>query len=183
MPIDKKAAYLAFLNDPDQPARQAELRTFFGPRADHFLKSYQQIRGAAVPSETGKKPSAFAGLPFEAAAFFVGACWFFYRKMWLYAVILVAVSIGLGLLLFPRIGIPFAVAIAFASGRLYIWHAITTIQSLREPDGTVSEESLRTDGGVSILAGTISGIVYVALICLAIFAIIFAARTGQPIPR
>ena len=50
MPIDKKAAYLAFLNDPDQPARQAELRTFFGPRADHFLKSYQQIRGAAVPS-------------------------------------------------------------------------------------------------------------------------------------
>lgn len=183
MPIEKKAAYLAFLNDPDQPARQAELRTFFGPHADHFLKSYQQIRGAVVPSETGKKPSVLAGLSFEAAAFFVGACWFFYRKMWLYATILVVVSIGIGLLPVPRIGLPFAIAIALASGRLYIWHAITTIQSLRGPDGIVSEESLRGNGGVSILAGTISGIIYFALICLTIFAIIFAARTGQPIPQ
>jgi hypothetical protein len=182
MPIDKKAAYLAFLNDPDESARQAELRTFFGPHADHFLKSYQQIRSAVVASDTGKKPSIFAALPFEAAPFFVGACWFFYRKMWLYAVILVVISIGLGLLPFPRIGIPFAVAIAFASGRLYIWHAITTIQSLRGPDGTVTEESLRTNGGVSILAGTISGIIYFLLIALALFAIMFAARTGQPIP-
>jgi hypothetical protein len=183
MPIDKKAAYLAFLNDPDQPARQAELRTFFGPRADHFLKSYQQIRSAVVPNETGKKPSAFAGLPFEAAPFFVGACWFFYRKMWLYGTLLVVVSIGVGLLPIPRIGLPFAIAIAFASGRLYVWHAIITIQSFRQPDGTISEESLRTAGGVSILAGTISGIIYFLLIALALFAIIVAARAGQPIPR
>ena len=183
MPIDKKAAYLAFLNDPDQAARQAELRSFFGPHADHFLKSYQQIRSAVIPSETGKRPGAFAGLPFEAAPFFVGACWFFYRKMWLYATVLVVVSIVLGLLPIPRIGLPFAIAIAFASGRLYIWHAITTIQSLRQPDGTISEETLRANGGVSVLGGTISGVLYFLLIALALFGIIVAARTGQALPR
>ena len=82
-------AYLAFLRDPDQSARRAELETFIGPNAAPFMKVYDRLQQDAVASVGGRARFRFAGGGFCVPAFFVGPVWFFYRKMWVIGAVIV----------------------------------------------------------------------------------------------
>lgn len=178
------SAYLDTFKSPDQEDRRAELRDFFGPNADSFLKVYDRMRDDALSAGNGRPKFRFAGGGFEAAAFFAGPVWFFYRKMWAWAWGLTALLIVLGLI--PgvnRVGLPVGIALAFGAHRLYVTYAMDKLKKMRAATGVLNPETVRRVGGVSVLAGWISGGIYALLLALAIIGIIYAARTGTPLPR
>ena len=80
-----ESPYLAFLRDPDQPARRAELERFIGHNPAPFMKVYDRLRGDAVASPSGRPKFRFFGGGFCVAAFLYGPVWFLYRKRWLLA--------------------------------------------------------------------------------------------------
>ena len=164
------AAYLAFLNDPDQASRRAELAAFFGPHADTFLKAYDKLQADAVLAQGGRPKFRLYGGGFEVAAFFLGPVWFFYRKMWTIAWVIVALLVGVALLpVGSRLGLITGVLLGFMAHRTYVQHAIGKLQKMRLADGTLDPDALRQAGGVSRQAGIISGVLY-CLLCVAGFA-------------
>ena len=175
-----QAAYTAFFQDPDQESRRLELTTFFGPNAATFLKAYDKLRDDTLAATSGRpKFRLFAG--FEVAAFFLGPVWFFYRKMWILAWIIVAFLIAAYFVpLLGRAGLVLALLLAGMAHRSYVQHAIAKLQQLRGPDGVLNLQQVQAAGGVSKAAGIASGIVYGVLYILAIAGIIYLISHGLP---
>lgn len=149
----------AFLKDSDQAARRAELAAFCGPRPDKFMRIYDSM-AAVANRPPGERPKfKFFDGGFCWPAFFLGPIWMFYRKMWVYAGIVLAILFIFSLLPLPRgVGVGLGVAIASVGARLYVTHAISTINKLRGNPAQLAAAS-----GVSLLAGWISGVLYVLL--------------------
>ena len=176
-------AYLAFLRDPDQAARRAELTAFFGPNAGKFLSVYDVLQNDAVTG-SGKPKFRLRGSGFSAPAFFFGPVWFFYRKMWLIAGIIAAGMVVLSLV--PgtsRLGAGVGAGLAVMAYRAYVQHAIGKIDKLRGPDGVADLAMVAEAGGVSKLAAWISGTIYGLLALATLVSIYLLVQAGEPIPR
>ncbi len=159
-----------FFRDPDQDSRRAELRDFFGTNADVFLRTYERMRAAALaPKGSGSLWANLRVSGFEPAAFFCGPVWFFYRKMWAWAWGITAFELIFGLvasLLHLRGGFAAGAILAVMAHRAYVDHAMSSIAKLRGLSGGLDPQAIRTAGGVSKMAGWISGTVYFLLIAL-----------------
>ena len=177
-------AYLAFLRDPDQSARRAELETFIGPNAAPFMKVYDRLQQDAVASVGGRARFRFAGGGFCVPAFFVGPVWFFYRKMWVIGAVIVGLLAVLAFLpLTSRVGLPLAFVMALMGRRIYVQHAIGLIQKARHTQGAMDSQACARAGGVSKAAGWVGGVIYGLLALVSLAALIVLARSGAPLPR
>jgi hypothetical protein len=174
--------YLAFLHDPDQASRRAELEQFFAPNPAPFLKVYDRLH--ADMAAGGRPKFRLFGGGFCWPAFFTGPVWFLYRKMWLIAGIIIAVMVALPFL--PgteRAGVPLAVALALSGHRIYVQHAITLIQKARTPDGGVDDAMIARAAGVSRIAAWIGGMIYGLLVVVALVSLYLLFSSGEPLPR
>jgi hypothetical protein len=169
----------AFLRDPDQAARREELRAFIGPNAERFLKTYDGLQARAVRAK-GEKPAFRQHLGFVSLAFLLGPCWFFYRKLWWWAGGVSAAMVLLAFIPLPtnQIGLPFGIACAMAGQTAYLNHAMTQIARIRGGAARADPAALREAGGVSTVAGWVSGLVVGLLVAAAIFAAVRAMRSG-----
>jgi hypothetical protein len=173
-----------FLRDPDQSARLLELRAYLGPNPESFLALYARMR-----AQTGRTAAKAALLILTdglcAPAFFLGPVWFFYRKLWFWATAIVALMLLLAAIPGATVlGLPLGILLALIARRAYLHHAIRTITLLRTRSGLPGTEdehmltssdydddpgipsylqAIHAAGGVSHLAGWISGAVYLAI--------------------
>ena len=180
MPNDQ----LVFLTDPDQLSREAELRDYFGPRADKFITIYRTMR----PGPDGRVPFRLFG-GFIWPAFFVGPVWFFYRKLWNAAWSVTALLVVTNTLAFlypklpvEKLGLPLAIVLAGSGGRYCVSNAINRLGAARVAGGGILQpDQVRRLGGVSVTAAWISGVLYGLLIALGIIGIILMVHEGvQP---
>ncbi len=139
-------------------ALRDDLRDFFGPNAEPYLRAYDRKMASLAKSRRGN----FLG--FSLAALLVPLPWLMYRKMYIAAGGFLFAALLIGLLL-PDAGASFSVAgICGAMGKaLYVAHAEGKIRKI---DGRHLSPSARTDlirraGGVSWLSAAI-GIVIMA---------------------
>ncbi len=180
--MPKPSAYTDFVTDPDQEARRAELRAFIGLNADAFMAQYEVIRAraGAAPKAAGRFKVSF--LPM---AFFLGPCWFFYRRMWTWAWGFVALYVLLAFLpATSRIGLPLAIATAMFGRQAYVTWAVYRIAKLRSASGgMIGPDALAAAGGVSKRAGWISSVILGVLAALGLAAILLAASLHLPPPQ
>ncbi|MGI4830827.1 MAG: hypothetical protein ACRYFU_21940, partial [Janthinobacterium lividum] len=120
------------------------------------------------------------------AAFFLGPVWFFYRKMWAYAWGLVALYTVLAFL--PSgFGSRFAMPLALATGLFarsgYVIWATIKMELMWRPDGALDPAAIARVGGVSKRAGWISGVIFGVGYVATIAGLIYAVKTGVPVPR
>ena len=112
---------------------------------------------------------------FEVAAFFCGPVWFFYRKMWAWAWGITGLIVVFGVLssvLHLRGGFAVGAILSVLAHRTYVDHAMTMIGKLRTPGSSLNPGSLRAAGGVSKLAGWVSGSVYFVLVALTVLGLV-----------
>lgn len=158
------------VTDPDQPTRRAELRAFLGPNPEGFLVHYDRIRANEA---LGNRLTSLFGYGLCAPAFFLGPVWFFYRKMWLWAsgycalmLLLATAPVGGGA------GLGLSVAAALIARWAYLDHAARIMARLRVLRPADDEHTylahLATEGGVSKLAGWLSGIFFATALVLAV---------------
>jgi hypothetical protein len=177
-----KNDYTDFLRDPDQPARRAELEAFFGPNAHKFLPVYDRLQ--ADFARTGKPGFSLRGGGFSWPAFLSGPCWFLYRKMWAIAAVVIAAAVALAFLpIGGGAGIGIGIALGAFAYRVYVQHAIARITKLRRENGTIGLDPLRRAGGVSRMAGWISGVTYGGITLLALASVVYLASIGETVPR
>jgi hypothetical protein len=160
--------FTEFLRDPDQAARRAELSAFIGPNPEPFLKAYDAMREAVLRVPGQRRRFGLRG-GFVWLAFLLGPCWFFYRKLWIWAAAITAMMIGFAFL--PRFfSAGIAVGLAVAGRSAYLQHAIARITVLRGTEPVADLDALARAGGAAPLAGWISGAVLVVLILVSIAA-------------
>src|SRR5437764_12059188 len=111
----KKAAYLELLDDVDQHRVRLDLTTFFGPRAEVFLDTYEKMR-----SGTGTRRTA--PMTWNWPAFLGSFTWFFYRKMYLYGAMIIILPIILGYL-FGSAGSALPILFAIWAKAWYVTYA------------------------------------------------------------
>src|ERR1700688_1162014 len=87
----KGPPYFALLDAANQGSIRADLATYFGPNADHFLQVYDRMRAA-----TGVK--RIAPRSWNWAAFLLTFVWFFYRKMYAVGAIIIFLPVVIGYL-------------------------------------------------------------------------------------
>ena len=172
------SAYYAFLADPNQDARRAELRDFFGPNADVFLRAYDKLREDTPQVSGGRPKFRLFGGGFEVAAFFLGPVWFFYRKMWMIAWIIVGLMVVLAFIPVRSVGLVFGLILAGMAHRTYVQHAVTKLAKLHASQALVTPAIVQAEGGVSRPAGTISGIIFGLIYIVAIASIVYLASHG-----
>ena len=172
------SAYFAFLADPNQEARRAELRDFFGPNADTFLRAYDKLREDTPQVSGGRPKFRLFGGGFEAAAFFMGPVWFFYRKMWMMAWIIVGLMVVLAFIPFRAVGFILGITLAGMAHRLYVQQSVQKLVALHAANPAVTPAMVQAEGGVSKPAGIISGAIYGLLLLLAFASIIYLASHG-----
>jgi hypothetical protein len=174
------SAVAAFLRDPLQNARREELRAFIGPDAEKFLKTYDVMQATAVRRK-GERPAFRRHMGFVTLAFLLGPCWFCYRRLWGWAAGVTVAMVAIGFVPLPtqQLGIPFAVAISVMGRTAYLNHAMARITALRGNASQADPDVLRRAGGVSMMAGWISGVVMVLLIAAAIAAIFIPVHPGN----
>lgn len=172
----RENAYTRFLRDEDTSARRAELEAFVGPGASPYLHMYERLRASPGRAPFGAIVSGVA------MAFWLGPCWFFYRKMWGYAWMIIAGIAVLALLPVPAgAGIGVAVALAMFGRYIYFQHAVGAITRLRCGAPVADLDELRRRGGVSRRAGWISSGIYLAMTAIALLsAIAFLSGGGDP---
>ena len=178
-------ALLDFASDPDQLSREAELRDFFGPNADKFLAAYRRLR----PGPNRRGSFSVLGAGFNGAAFLTGPVWFFYRKYWNAAWIVVGLMIFFNIISYYVSGLalrghfPLGVLLGLFANRLYILHATKKLNQMRAgSEGVLQPEQVRHAGGVSVTAAWISGIIYGLYVLLALFGILYIVMHVGDVP-
>ena len=170
------SAYFAFLADPNQEARRAELRDFFGPNADTFLRAYDKLREDTPQVSGGRPKFRLFGGGFEPAAFFLGPVWFFYRKMWTFAWMVVGLMVVVAFIPFRSVGLILSLLLAGLAHRSYVQHAVNRLIRLHAANAAVTPAMVQAEGGVSkpagIISGTIFGLLYVCIIGALIYLIV-----------
>lgn len=145
---------------PDQDRVRADLAAFFGPHADAYLGVYDKMQRRA------KAWVASWSWP----GFFAPIVWLFYRKLYLYGALCLALPIVLALVFDPSAGAGVAIVIALSAKA---WYVSAGLRRIAEADRLELEDAerrefLRRVGGVSPSAGWIVGILHIAIALLAI---------------
>jgi hypothetical protein len=155
--------YSALFQRTDQDQICGDLRTFFGPRADKYLAIYERMRASNKSYTRG----------WNWVVFFTTFPWFFYRKMYIFGSLLIFLP-ALADYLFGFAGSAgLAGALAVSANSQYVQSAMKRLQKA-DALGLIGErrqEYLRRAGGVSIVAGILTGI----LLALAAAALIIGA--------
>jgi len=164
-PRRRRASYLDLMDEVDQARVRADLATFFGPRADLFLNTYEKMRSASG----GRRRSPRT---WNWPVFFGSFTWFFYRKMYAYGAMIIIMPIVLGYL-FGSAGSALPILVAmWAKG----WYVSSALSRIAKADklGLIGSERidyLQQAGGVSPPAGIFAGLIYATLLALVIFAV------------
>ena len=172
-PRAKKAAYLELLDDVDQQRVRLDLTTFFGPRAEVFLDTYEKMR-----SGTGTRRTA--PMTWNWPAFLGSFTWFFYRKMYLYGAMIIILPIILGYL-FGSAGSALPILFAIWAKAWYVTCALNRIVKADKLGLTGGERTdyLQRAGGVSLPAGIFAGLLYAALLALVILGATMSPKAGH----
>ena len=162
-------------DDSAESRRREELRAYIGPHAEAFMPVWASMQARAAPRQPGEKRPRLK-LGFVAMAFFLGPCWFFYRKMWAWAWGLTATLVALAFLPIPsRATAPVGILLALFGRQLYLGHVRKQVAKLRGGAAFADTELLRRAGGVSPVAGWISSLLIIGLGLLAVGVMIAAA--------
>jgi hypothetical protein len=155
--------YSALFQRSDQDQIRDDLRTFFGPRADKYLAIYERMR-------TGNKSYAPG---WNWVVFFTMFPWYFYRKMYIFG--------SLSIFLPPLAGYLFGLtgnaglvgALAVSANSQYVQSAMKRLQKADELGliGERRQKYLQRAGGVSIVAGTLTGILFALMIALLVLSL------------
>jgi hypothetical protein len=172
-PRAKKTAYLDLMDEVDQTRVQADLATFFGPRADVFFDTYEKMR-----SETGarrRSPKTWSW-----PVFLGSFTWFFYRKMYVYGAMMIILPIVLGYL-FGSAGGALPILFAMWAKGWYVTHALERIVKADKLGlaGAERTDYLQRAGGVSLPAGIFAGLIYAALLALMILGATMKHEVGR----
>jgi hypothetical protein len=156
---------LALVNDVDQDRVRRDLVTFFGPRAEGYLQTYEKIRAGANRHRTFP-------MSWNWAVFLGSFVWFFFRKMYLWGAALIVLPIILGLVIGGTGGGGTMFAFALFAKPLYVHTALARISKANQLSltGAERDDYLRRAGGVSIVAGVLAGILYAALLAMLILS-------------
>jgi hypothetical protein len=164
--LRKKQLLELIQQEQNQERVRSELATFFGPRPDAYLKVYEKIRfrtdGRKIFPMTWSWP-VFVG----------GFTWFFYRKMYGAGAALIVVPIVI-VLLFGSAGSASLAYFAVSAKSMYVYSALGRILKADSLGLSGAERSdyLRRAGGVSLVAGVLAGVLYVAMFGFAILAVV-----------
>jgi hypothetical protein len=172
-PRAKKAAYLELLDDVDQQRVRADLTTFFGPRTEVFLDTYEKMRLGTGTRRTAPKSWSWP-------VFLGSFTWFFYRKMYAYGAMIIILPIILGYL-FGSAGSALPILFALWAKGWYVTYALNRIVKADKLGLTNTERTdyLQRAGGVSLPAGIFAGLLYAALLALIILGATMSPKAGH----
>jgi hypothetical protein len=148
--VGQKPAGSPLFDAFDQPGVRADLATFFGPRADVYLNTYDKMRAA-------KDTKRWAVRTWNWPVFLGSFTWFFYRKMYGVGAILVLLPMASAYLLGTTGGI---VSVFFAMGAKS-WYVNAGLARIAKADaqgltGAARADYLQRAGGVSLTAGLLA---------------------------
>jgi hypothetical protein len=161
----RKSAHQALFDAADQWRVRADLETFFGPRADVFLAVYEKMRANQPARRSTTRTWSWP-------VFLGGFTWFFYRKMYTYAAIVIFLPMIFGYL-FGRVGGSAFILFAIEAKAWYVSHALSRISKAGALGLTGPERAdyLQRAGGVSLPAGIFAGLIYSLLLAFVIIAV------------
>jgi hypothetical protein len=149
--------YSAVFQRTDQDRIREDLREYFGPRADKYLEIYEKMR-------TGKDTGTRNWIVFVTTF-----PWYFYRKMYITGTLLIFLPALLNYLFGFTGNVGVAVALCMTANKQYVFSGISRLKKA-DALGLRNEERreyLRRAGGVSLVAGVLSGIFFAAIAVLA----------------
>jgi hypothetical protein len=163
--MEPRKSIISLLDDPDQDSIRADLKTFFGPRADVYLAVYEKMRGGTGGRRLS--PSTWSW-----PAFFGSFVWFFYRKMYIVGAVLILAPMIFAYLFGSAGGGGWAVVISMFAKGPYVQHGLRRILKADSLGlhGLERSEYLERAGGLSVVAGGFAGLLYVSMLGLVIFA-------------
>jgi hypothetical protein len=159
------------LQRTDQGPVRTDLEAYFGPRAEAFLKTYDKLR-------SGPNPSRGFVLTWCWPIFLVSFVWLFYRKRYVEGVVLALLPVVSEMVLGFSGGGVLWIVVAIGAKSYYVQIALARVVTADDL-GLVGEKRLdylRRAGGVSVVAGTIAGLVLAGLLA----AIAYAFVTARP---
>jgi GYF domain 2/Protein of unknown function (DUF2628) len=162
-PKTGRDAVSAVLRAPDQNRVVADLREFFGPRAEKYLAIYEKMRASDKPFIR----------TWNWVVFFTTFPWFFYRKMYVTGTLLILIPVLLAYLFGFKGNAGATIGAALSANYFYVQAAIKRMNKADALGlaGQEREDYLRRAGGVSVVAGALSG----ALFALMFVALLFSA--------
>jgi hypothetical protein len=172
-PRARKPSYLDLMDEVDQRRVRADLATFFGPRADVFLDTYEKMRSATGMRRRSPKTWSWP-------VFLGSFTWFFYRKMYAYGAMIIILPLVLGYLIGSAgSALPILFAV-WAKG----WYVNIALSRIAKADklgliGMERTDYLQQAGGVSLPAGIFAGLIYATLLTLVIFAAAIKHKVGH----
>jgi hypothetical protein len=169
----KTPSYSYLLDDVDQERVRADLSTFFGPRADTFLDTYEKMRSASGARRTTPRTWSWP-------VFLGSFTWFFYRKMYTYGAMLIFLPLVFGYL-FGSAGGSTSILFAVWAKGLYVKYGLERIAKADKLGLTGAERAdyLQRAGGVSLPAGIFAGLIYACFLALLILAFTVRRKAGH----
>ena len=135
-----------------------ELTCFIGSNPGRFLPTWEKMR-----SQAGGK--SYFIWSWNWPAFFFGFAWFMYRKMYGAAALFFFAPIAVALFTPASGGLAYAGSVGLLGKMLYLHHARSKIQKIKDRAATPEEaaEKIAGAGGVSVLAGVLGGLIWLGL--------------------
>lgn len=165
---------VGLLDAADQERVRADLAVLFGPRAQIFQQAYEKMR---AKSGRGRMQAIGWNWP----ALFVPFAWFFFRKMYLYGAVILLLPILIEFVIDIPSGatIGLAIVVSMYSKSWYVQKALGHIAEAdaRGLAGAERAEYFRRVGGVSVLAGTLAGLLYAAIVAFVLLAVVQILRS------
>jgi hypothetical protein len=167
----KKSIYSSFFQRADQESICEDLAEFFGPRADKYLAVYEKMRSSGNPYVRG----------WNWIVFFTTFPWFFYRKMYIWGALFIFLPPLLGYLFGLKGNAGIAAGMSVMGNSQYV---LSALSRLKKADmlGLVGEERknyLRRAGGVSIVAGTLSSVLFAAMLAVVILGVYLRHKSAH----
>src|ERR1700731_2119126 len=143
-PRRREVSYRYLLDAGDQAGVRADLTTFFGPRADVYLNTYQKIWLGAGTGRTSPRTWSWP-------VFLGSFTWFFYRKMYGAGAVLIFLPMIFGYL-FGTAGSGGMIVFAMSAKSWYVRTALGRIAKADEMGLTGADryDYLQRAGGVSL---------------------------------
>jgi hypothetical protein len=149
----------AVFQRPDQDRVREDLSAYFGPRAEKYLGIYERMRAGETRFSSPNWIVLVTGFP-----------WYFYRKMYITGTLLIFLPPLLSYLFGLTGNAGIAAGLCVTANRQYVLSAIKRIEKVDALKliGDERRDYLRRAGGVSVVAGTLSGILCAVVFALAI---------------
>jgi hypothetical protein len=165
-PRRREFSYRYLLDAGDQAGVRADLTTFFGPRADVYLNTYQKIWLGAGTGHTSPRTWSWP-------VFLGSFTWFFYRKIYAYGAIVIFIPVLFSYLFGTVGGSSFLIFATDAK----VWYVKYALERIAKADklgltGAERTDYLQRAGGVSLTAGIFAGLIYACIWAVVLLAII-----------